>query len=416
MFHRPSHQIGGSARFLRWRIYGFKEFLPDGKIWLSSGVENINWFEKWRKVDHVDYILFHEYWSEYWISENRQIHAALRKFMTYAHDNDLKVILHLVAAVGDTAWEFQTYGDEIWAEPKRCGYHRTEVDPQYSYYDSRAGKWQNYLIYLVEKLITDYDIDGLYFDGLAYAVKDMNRWHGAGYFDENGTLHPTQQVVETRNYFKRIRNVGNKYKDDFRLDIHVAVPNAVTASVADSHLTGEQYMMLADLAYEGDIRKCLSLDAFRANCVGKQLGFRPDYHINSYGNKFKIENAMAMSVIHGVPVRREQSSAITLAMREFGFDLYSENWHPYFKNDDILTVTPAEVKVSYFIGQDGRLLLFLMNSGQTTVTANLEFKSTEGLPMGHSLRDRLTAKWVGYLNEQLKIRLEPWKIYVLATE
>ncbi|NLE28647.1 MAG: hypothetical protein GX629_03115, partial [Phycisphaerae bacterium] len=258
------------------RIYGFKEFLPDGKIWLSSGVENINWFEKWRKVDHVDYILFHEYWSEYdGFLRTDKYDAALRKFMTYAHDNDLKVILHIVSVVGDTAWEFQTYGDEIWAEPKRCGYHRTEVDPQYSYYDSRAGKWQNYLIYLVEKLITDYDIDGLYFDGLAYAVKDMNRWHGAGYFDENGTLHPTQQVVETRNYFKRIRNVGNKYKDDFRLDIHVAVPNAVTASVADSHLTGEQYMMLADLAYEGDIRKCLSLDAFRANCVGKQLGFRP---------------------------------------------------------------------------------------------------------------------------------------------
>ncbi|NLE29423.1 MAG: hypothetical protein GX629_07135 [Phycisphaerae bacterium] len=125
---------------------------------------------------------------------------------------------------------------------------------------------------------------------------------------------------------------------------------------------------------------------------------------------------MAMSLIHGVPVRREQWSAITLAMREFGFDIYSENWHPYFKNDDTLTVTPAEVKVSYFLGQDGRLLLFLMNSGQTTVTAKLEFKSTEGLPMGHSLRDRLTAKWVGYLNEQLKIRLEPWKIYVLATE
>lgn len=414
-----THPIKAAAQpgFSGGRIYGFKEFLPDGRVWLSGGIENINWFEKWRKVDYVDHILFHEYWSEYdGFLRTDKYDAGLKKFMTYAHANDLKVILHIVSAVGDTAPEFQLYGDEIWAEPKRCGYHRTDVDPQYSYYDSRAGKWQNYLIYLVDELITRYDIDGLYFDGLAYAVKDMNRWHGAGYIDGNGSLQPTQQIIETRNYFKRIRNVGNKRKDNFRMDIHVAVPNVVTASVADSHLTGEQYMMLADLAYEGDIRKCLTLDAFRANCVGKQLGFQADYHINSYGVKFKIENAMAMSVIHGIPVRREQWTAITLTMKEFEFDIYSENWHPYFKNGDRLTVTPAEVKVSYFLGKDGRLLLFLMNSGQAAVTATVQFKSTQGLPMGHSLRDRLTGKWVKYFDGQLKMHLEPWKIQVLATE
>ncbi|NLY02027.1 MAG: hypothetical protein GXY83_38580 [Rhodopirellula sp.] len=419
LFKTSPARCATQSGFSGGRITGFVDVhkSDDGRhrVWLSAGVENINWFEKWRKDFYWDYVMFAEYWGEFEaLLRTEKYDEDLKRFITAAHDAGIKVMLHTTAVLGDVAPEVQLYGDEIWVEPKLHGWRRWAFDPQDAYYQAIVGQWQNATAHMARDLIKRYDLDGLYFDGTHYPRPDKNTWHGCGYVDDNSRLQPTHPLFEYRNWMRRIRRIGDAYKPDFRLDVHCLTNYTPTMSFADGQLTGEQYMMVADSFYGGSLRKLLTLDSFRSNFIGTQFGSQPEFHVDTRGDKLKLDNAQAVSLIHGVAVRREQWASITAAMKEFDLDVYSDRWHPYYENS--VQAEPSDVKVSYCLGKDGRVLIFMANFGESTQTAKIRFPDAAGLPIGQSLRDRTNGKWAGYFTGEMELTLEPWKIKVLATE
>ena len=238
---------------------------------------------------------------------------------------------------------------------------------------TRKNGGQDCLVYMVDKMIREYDIDGIYIDGAGWGPS-VNRDVGFGYVTEDGTVRPTSTILEIRELYKRLYALFVSHGKKPFIDHHATwmLSGAVDAFVT-SHLTGEY------LAYHAHENTEFPEEFFRIENTGVQWGIPVE--ILCYNNNI-FQRYIANSYVYGCAVRSTLSSfrpSLTGRMMSpiwkafAGFDVANAEWIPYWKTGTSVQSENPSHKLSLYRHPTDGLLLLLANTSTKPGIASVKF-------------------------------------------
>jgi hypothetical protein len=361
-------------------------------------------------------IIFHQTWTEYYgLPVTRENGARLKSLADGCHRRGLKLLLYFGYGLADISPEGTRYHDEMAIVPIiRWTGGRGAADA-FDAFCTRSA-YADFLMWGMDRLISEYDIDGIYFDGTSEPFVCQNQKHGCGYLDHQGELRPTYPIFAAREIIRRACTLFRARKPDSIIDVHMSANLTIpTLAFADSYWDGEQF---ESLKY-GDRAplEVLPLDKFRAEFMGKQWGLAAEFLVYEK-RPFTTEQALAFTMLHDVLVRPLDTaerlqliSRIWKARDDFGVE--KARWIPYWDASSPARVTPRGMMVSLY-SQPGRgALLVVSNLGAAAAAArvNLDLGAL-GLPPNVSAVDALTGESIPRSRASLSFPLESmgWRL------
>jgi Glycoside hydrolase 123, N-terminal domain len=229
----------------------------------------------------------------------------------------------------------------------------------------------------IDRLSTEYDIDGVYLDGTTEPFGCINHYHGCGY-ELDGQWHPTYPVWANREFIRRMVTIFHEKRKDPLIDVHMSANLTIpTLAFVDSYWDGEQFE--GYLHGQKDPRGLLPLDSFRAEFMGRQFGLRPEFLVYE-GRPFTTDEALSVTLLHNVLVRAtglseklEEISAIWKAQDAFGVE--QAEFLPYWSNGDRLSTAPEGVYASAYRRDKMGLLLVVSNLGKMETEAVVSLRA-----------------------------------------
>ncbi len=316
----------------------------------------------------VKTVVIHDSWTKYFGQMVPADPAKFRQLIAACHQRGLRLLVYVGYGVARTAPELQGKHD-AWSVmpliPWDPGYK-----PETRGFDATCpnSAWADWLVACVDKLFADYDLDGLYFDGVSYGWPCKNEAHGCGWKDPQGNLHAAFPMLAARNLMRRIADTVHRHKPDAILDAHMSSNFTLpTLAFCDSVWNGEQFEThTAAEKFE------VPLHAFRTEFMGYAHGL--DAEFLCYENRpFTFDEAIALAWVHGVEVRPypktlAKVTPIWTAMDRFG--VAKADWLPYWSPQGIITDTP-DTKVSAWT-RAGKVLLVVSHLARTPATARIQ--------------------------------------------
>ncbi|MCD6219320.1 hypothetical protein J7K43_02915 [Candidatus Calescamantes bacterium] len=310
----------------------------------------------------------------------------LKNLIKKAHKQGEKVLLGFSFGKTDiNTKEFKIFGDEWKILPAKYSVEGKKsitagICPESSFPD--------FMLYQIEKLIEEYDIDGFYLD-CSGSAPCANHYHSCGYWNGEKWC-PKVNFFATHEFYKRVYTLfKNKGKKPPIIFHHCLDPEL--ASFVDVTTTGEQYYRAEnyDNLFANDCRQ------FRAEFMEHQFGptpqFFPVLNIHYYpgGPKLSMDEILALTLIHNVlPTLVSGSSPdvsrikkgietnqtkplakVWKVMEDFGID--EAEWFPYWKNQFLIKSSSDKVKISLY-RKKGKALLVVSNIGEKDEVVNLK--------------------------------------------
>ena len=217
----------------------------------------------------------------------------------------------------------------------------------------------DYLTYGIKRLIENYDIDGVYYDGYLPTVSTPDKQ--LTYLTEKGVgtapsesevekgPRPYYDIFETREFGKRVYTLFRTMKKDSIIEQHSTGGGLVMplCSFVDSHWDGE---------YFANRRKWPSLEMFRAEFRGEQWGIVPQ--LLSYGH---FRTCLAYALIHDVSVKGEELGELSIRSKIWKifdeFDINRAKFYPYWSNSSFVKSSNPAVKASFYKSEKGIILI-----------------------------------------------------------
>ena len=346
------------ARILHGINYQSCEPGPDGRTLLDTLREG-----------GAKTVVFHQDWSEYYGQVTPWGGERLRRLISECHKRGLKLIVYVGYGLARGAPELKGHHDEWsvmplipWTTPDRTEFEAFDATC------ARSG-WADWLVEGIDQLFTQYDLDGIYFDGTSEAFRCENQAHGCGWKNDAGKLRPGYPVLATRQLMRRIADVVHSHCPDAILDVHMSASLTLpTLAFCDSYWNGEQFETL-----KTSDKFELPLHAFRTEFMGYAHGLDAEF-LCYEGRPFTLNEAIAMAWVHGVEVRPypttlPQISPIWRAMDRFGTS--SARWLPYWSGSGV-SATDDSVQVSAY-AQPGKALLFVSHLKRTVLSTAFQF-------------------------------------------
>ena len=296
-----------------------------------------------------------------------------RTLVRRCHASNIRVIPYLGYQINEAAPEYAALRDEVIRLPLHANPDRYPgmKKPQMVNIVCLRSVWTDALVYYVDKMMREYDIDGVYLDSTNMPLACTNESHGCGYRDGQGKLRPTYPVFAVREAFRRLYNVVKQHKPDGLIDSHVYdCMNSAALSFATSYWNGEQ---LGEAGHEAE---GLPLDRFRAEMMGLNWGVPADFLYYKLG---EFSSACAIALLHDVPVRADTPArkkiigAVFKLAADFGRE--EARFTPYWKKPK--NGLPANCYASvYSHPRNGRLMI-IANLGREKVVVSA--KGIDGL-------------------------------------
>ena len=345
------------ARIYHGVTYSSDEPDEDGKILLDllrdAGVKTV---------------VFHDMWPAYYGQLVPPDPKELHKLIDECHKRGLRLLVYIGYGVARSAPEIQGHHDE-WSVipliPWVPGYK-----PEVRTFDATCARstWGEWLVAGIEKLFTDYKLDGLYFDGTSEAFRCQNELHGCGWRDDAGVLHDTYPMSAVRSMMRRIADIVHKHRPDAILDVHMSASLTMpTLSFCDSYWDGEQYE-----SYTSADKVEIPLDAFRAEFMGYAHGLDAEF-LCYQGRPFTFDEAIAIAWLHGVEVRPGNMEGLRAVIPIWGacdrFGIASAEWLPYWKDSGV-SASDGSVKASVF-AKDRKALIFVSHPKREPASTTL---------------------------------------------
>ena len=260
--------------------------------------------------------------------------------------------------------------------------------------------WSDYVCWILDTMMTEFDTDGMYLDGVM--ARECRR----------GGAHGHRDTVEwplaaAREHVKRLLYVARKNKGaDSVLFGHVSMDTvAPLVGLLDLHLKGENYG--SPLGYDN-----LTPDVMRAE-FGRQWG-PPSVILPQLTKKQAIPTSrfLGLAALHGVdsapsflpPEEREKLLfGMWTIFEDFGTD--TATFHPYWRQD-LFRETAGRPISLYAQAEEGRYLLVVTN--QTDAPAQFEIRPEAMLPMVGA-RERFGDRDMPCTADTLTVGLEPWE-------
>ena len=365
-------------------------------------------------------IVFHQQWTEYYgLPITREKGDKLKALVQACHKSGLKILLYFGYGLADISPEGKRFHDDMAVVPIiRWEGGRGAVDA-FDAFCTRSA-YADFLIWGMDRLITDYDIDGIYFDGTSEPWVCQNRRHGCGYLTASGELRPTYPVFAARDIIRRAYTLFRARKKDSIINVHMSANLTIpTLAFADSYWDGEQFEMLK----YGDRPplEVLPLDKFRAEFMGKQWGLAAEFLVYEK-RPFTTRQALAFTMLHDVLVRPSDRgeilrliSSIWKARADFGTE--QARWFPYWEARSPARSDQKEIMVSLHSRQRRGALLVVSNLGSGTLTANVRLDlAALGLPAKPQAADALTGERLALAGGVLSFPLDSmgWRLVRVA--
>jgi hypothetical protein len=315
----------------------------------------------------VKTVIFHQDWSEYYGQVTPWGGDRLRRLLSECHRRDLKLLVYIGYGLARSAPELKGHHDDWsvlplipWTTP-----HRTEFEA----FDAtcpRSG-WAEWLVRGIDQLFSEYELDGLYFDGTSEAWCCQNQAHGCGWKDGSGKVHGDYPILATRKLMRDIADAVHRHRPNAILDVHMSASLSLpTLAFCDSYWNGEQFEN-----YTAGNKFELPLHAFRTEFMGYAHGLEAQF-LCYEKRPFTLDEAIALAWLHGVEVRPfpttvPQISPIWRAMDRFGAS--EAKWLPYWSGSGA-AANDRSVQISAY-ARPGKALLFVSHLKREQVSCRI---------------------------------------------
>jgi hypothetical protein len=207
------------------------------------------------------------------------IHKEFGRFVEAAARYDIQVLPYVVGfLISPNAPEYWDHRDALTQIPQRAFTMDTRTnlkDGEYLY-ASLYGPWPDLMVHRVQELMDTYEkIGGIYLDstGALFEPGERDLSRGAGWKDDEGTVHPTWPIFRVRDLMRRLYAVVVDADHQRLIDLHLHDtynPSAMAYASIGWH--GEALMHGAVVNLEA----FLPDDRVRTEFTGKNVGIPVD--------------------------------------------------------------------------------------------------------------------------------------------
>ncbi len=250
----------------------------------------------------------------------------------------------------------------------------------------RAKGYSDYLLWRISNEIDNLGFDGIYLDhGPPYDSKNILN---GGWYDSNGKLQPSLDILALRSFLKRLRTLFYiKHKPGY-IFVHDSNREIIPAyTFAFGTIDGEQYR---GILKNGNYLKILSVDEFRARFSNQQYGVidywlpvewtnhkKGDGWVNSRAQRQAYRNVMALALLHDVPVwpqgaNLKEQSKILKIIDDFG--IKNSFFYGYWSKKVTLQSNQNKILISEYVSKVETLFI-VMNISNRLLESNLSFKN-----------------------------------------
>jgi len=385
--------------------YGIEEALPGGRSVL----------DRMRDLG-VRTICFHEQWTDIQNHFSPANPEELRDLVEACHAREMRLLLYFGHQMSDADPGWGDYHEECLVEPRRGVYERPPQ--QTAYMVCYRSAWQDRLAWSVAHVMDEYDVDGVYLDGAANPWACRNARHGCGFERPDGGIGLTYPIFAVRDAMRRVYTIVRSRKGDGLVNVHQSTCMTIpTLAWATSYCDGEQFACIERGEFILDV---LPLDVFRTEFMGHPWGVPSE--MLCYGEPYTYSEALAVSLLHDCLVRGSLGPSLELESKLWAmsdaFGREKAEWIPYWKSQEVSSVTPDCVKSSLYRGK-GSALLVVSNLCRDSQEATVELDHAAlGLKGTVRARDALSLErkpW-GPGPVQLKLDSLEWRIFWLRSE
>lgn len=315
-------------------------------------------------ADKCQFIGFHEHWTPYqgapYTTETEALHGLVRG----CHERGLGLLLYHSGQIADIAPEWGEFSDAWIIEPREKNWLYSRAPKQTDWCTCRASaSWRDFECANIEREVRDFGIDGIYSDGLLWAVDCTNVNHGC---PASGESVHWRGLDAGRVLAKRLwRIVKSQPKPTF-IVMHCEGALLPIYSFADAFLDGERFNTIPK-----SMNFKFPLDSFAAGFMGHAWGPIP-YYLVYHGQCWTEEQGLAFTLIHDVtlPWSAGTVDVVQDAFNDFGVD--DAEWVPYWRIERVARVETAGVKVSAYVKKKGGpVLLVVSNLNTQAATARV---------------------------------------------
>ena len=312
--------------------------------------ENIEYFAK----KGVKWVIIHEDWSaiqNYGMPDDEE---KFKKMVKKYHKKGIKVMPYFGYEYSTLMPDFTEKCDDYLVKTVKGnftgGWQRKPA--QRAFMACYKGGYAKVMQERVKYAFDILGVDGIYTDSTYVPWECANTSHGCGYTDKDGNSHTTYPFMAVRNHVKELYRIVHE-----------------RGGIIDTHNSSCCIMPLlsfADSCYDGEniqgaFRKggleFLSLDAFRAEFMGINYGFIPNF-IAYVAENFSLEKISALTLLHNVhsrpgnlhnsDIKKETIEYAAMVWSIFDkYDLDENQWIPYFENNEV-TTTEDKVYISLY--------------------------------------------------------------------
>lgn len=360
----------------------------------------------------VNTLYIHEKWNDIQNSPilTDKTSKRLKLIVEESHKRGIKVIPYFGYEISTLSPIFEKYGKIYKNSDTEKHYH----GQWYRQPAQRALKvcynsdFQDVFVKGIEKLICQYDFDGLYLDGMLTPWECLNEKHGCGYRDEEGILHTTYPTWAIRETIKRLYEIVNRRGGIINVHPTGAFPVYAFAYV-DSIWDGE---VIQEPLLHGRIDE-VPEGHFSVMYSGRNVGV-PCYML-CYSNpeKWPFTKALSTTLPLGVLPKPVDVGAPLEEMNKVwkvvdSFPVDNSVWNPYHSNG--LRTSNISVKVSYY-RCDNKYLFFISNYSNK----NIENVTVQLPEHCNSLKNALTDEKILVKDNKIEISAEGFSYLIAIT-
>ena len=316
----------------------YKKILVNYEEFLSApfeGTDEIT-FDRLKRLG-VNTLYLHEKWND---MQNSPILTArtvrrIKYIVKEAHSRGIKVVPYFGYEMSTLA---PYYAERYEADATKMvegnsRWHWYRIPEQKDTQVCQKSDWSEFFTAHIEKLLDEYDFDGVYLDGTTYVRPCLNTAHGCGVYDPEGKLHVTYPVWGTRKTMKKLYEIIVEKRGGI-INCHSGSTfNLPALAFCTSLWDGEAFQWEF---MEGKITT-LPDDYFRGLYSGRNIGL-PIYMLCYLRPPvWDFEMALSTSLPFGIIPKSNDAGEPLEKMSEIwkiydAFDAENAEWIPYYSD------------------------------------------------------------------------------------
>ena len=325
-----------------------------------QGIRTITIFENWNDA--------HSY-----VSTTPEQETKLREIVKMLHERGAQALLYFGGFISSRAPEAGVLWDECVKAPESgwSDYNYPGIPRQKLMKVCYNSIWQDLIADGMARAMDEFDLDGVYLDGVGDVVGCVNTHHGCGYVAPDGSVRPTYPIRAVRKLLERIYKIVKSRKPDGQVKLHQSGQMiAPVLGFATSTWDGEQFTSYQDKF----LLDFLPLDTFRTEFMGRQWGVPAE--MLQYRLPGTEHQKKGLFLLHDVNDEADYETNKKL------FELFDEfgrgeaTWLPYWSNSAFVTVEPEQAKGSLYRHPTNGVLVMVTHTGreaaEVSVRLNLD--------------------------------------------